>query len=158
MVTTGIVTTNPNEHAISRIAGEVTFSFEARSLDLETVRDFHDAFEQEMASVSAERGVTFSSDRGIFTAPARMSSSMIKRACSAAVRLGMKQKLLPSGAGHDAAIFANAGVPSGLIFVRNRNGSHNPAESMELEDFSKGVALLEEIILGFGRTDTDEPT
>ena len=49
---------------------------------------------------------------------------------------------LPSGAGHDAAIFANEGVPAAMIFVRNEHGSHNPQEAMALDDFIKGADLL----------------
>jgi N-carbamoyl-L-amino-acid hydrolase len=29
-----------------------------------------------------------------------------------------------------------------MIFVRNENGSHNPAEAMDLDDFTAGVALM----------------
>ena len=34
------------------------------------------------------------------------------------------------------------GVPMGMIFVRNENGSHNPHEAMEIDDFMAGVSLL----------------
>ena len=35
---------------------------------------------------------------------------------------------LPSGAGHDAAVLAGAGVPTAMLFVRSLNGgiSHSP--------------------------------
>jgi N-carbamoyl-L-amino-acid hydrolase len=56
--------------------------------------------------------------------------------------LGLSAETLPSGAGHDAAIFANQGVPAAMIFIRNQHGSHNPDEAMELEDFLKGTELL----------------
>ena len=49
---------------------------------------------------------------------------------------------IPSGGGHDAGDFANAGVPSGMVFVRNPNGSHNPDEAMTIADFSDGLKLL----------------
>jgi N-carbamoyl-L-amino-acid hydrolase len=49
---------------------------------------------------------------------------------------------MPSGGGHDAAVFAAAGIPSGMVFVRNRNGSHNPQEAMELTDFLAGCDIL----------------
>jgi N-carbamoyl-L-amino-acid hydrolase len=49
---------------------------------------------------------------------------------------------VPSGAGHDAAMFAGAGVPCGMIFIRNEHGSHNPHEAMDLDDFVRGVELL----------------
>ena len=50
--------------------------------------------------------------------------------------------LIPSGAGHDAAVFANAGIPTAMIFIRNDKGSHNPDESMTIEDFIKGTEIL----------------
>jgi N-carbamoyl-L-amino-acid hydrolase len=49
---------------------------------------------------------------------------------------------MPSGAGHDAAVFANQGIPSAMIFVRNQNGSHNPDEAMEIDDFVDGIAVM----------------
>lgn len=49
---------------------------------------------------------------------------------------------MASGGGHDAAVFAQAGVPAGMVFVRNRNGSHNPDEAMEISDFMVGVDIL----------------
>jgi N-carbamoyl-L-amino-acid hydrolase len=49
---------------------------------------------------------------------------------------------LASGAGHDSAVFATLGVPTGMIFIRNANGSHNPDEAMELADFGLAAGLL----------------
>ena len=49
---------------------------------------------------------------------------------------------LGSPASHDAAAFAAAGVPMGMIFVRNENGSHNPREAMTIDDFLAGTSLL----------------
>ena len=53
---------------------------------------------------------------------------------------------IPSGAGHDAAVFANAGVPTGMIFIRNQNGSHNPKEDMDINDFMAGLRILQRFI------------
>jgi N-carbamoyl-L-amino-acid hydrolase len=49
---------------------------------------------------------------------------------------------LASGAGHDTACFAAMGVPSGMIFIRNANSSHNPDEAMEMADFGVAAAIL----------------
>jgi N-carbamoyl-L-amino-acid hydrolase len=49
---------------------------------------------------------------------------------------------MASGAGHDAAIFAKMGIPTGMIFVRNDHGSHNPDEAMTLEDFGIATRAL----------------
>ncbi|MPN13440.1 hypothetical protein SDC9_160761 [bioreactor metagenome] len=60
----------------------------------------------------------------------------------AAAAQNMKLERMASGAGHDAAVFANAGVPSAMVFIRNENGSHNPHEAMDIGDFLAGVDLL----------------
>jgi len=49
---------------------------------------------------------------------------------------------LSSGAGHDCATFANEGVPTAMIFIRNDKGSHNADETMEIEDFAEATRLL----------------
>ena len=55
--------------------------------------------------------------------------------------------MLFRSAGHDAAVFANAGVPSAMIFVRNEHGSHNPQESMRISDFLAGVAVMRRALM-----------
>jgi beta-ureidopropionase / N-carbamoyl-L-amino-acid hydrolase len=55
--------------------------------------------------------------------------------------------LLGTGAGHDAGILANAGVPSAMLFVRNPTGvSHSPAEWAEPEDCHAGVDALTAVL------------
>jgi acetylornithine deacetylase/succinyl-diaminopimelate desuccinylase-like protein len=51
---------------------------------------------------------------------------------------------LPSGAGHDAAILAAAGVPTGMLFLRSLNGgiSHSPDEESSPEDVALGFDVL----------------
>jgi N-carbamoyl-L-amino-acid hydrolase len=56
---------------------------------------------------------------------------------------------MPSGAGHDAAVFAEQGIPAAMIFVRNDHGSHNPRESMALEDFAVGTDALISLLRQF---------
>jgi acetylornithine deacetylase/succinyl-diaminopimelate desuccinylase-like protein len=51
---------------------------------------------------------------------------------------------LPSGAGHDAAVLAGAGVPTAMLFVRSLNGgvSHSPDEDSSPEDVELAVDVL----------------
>jgi acetylornithine deacetylase/succinyl-diaminopimelate desuccinylase-like protein len=51
---------------------------------------------------------------------------------------------LPSGAGHDAAVLADAGVPTAMLFVRSLNGgvSHSPEEESSPEDVELAVDVL----------------
>ena len=46
--------------------------------------------------------------------------------------------------------FAQAGVPAGMVFVRNQNGSHNPHEAMRIDDFAHGAALVTHFAATYG--------
>ena len=142
VVTAGVLGTDPQEHAIARIPGKVSFSFEVRSQNRETLEAFYDLFLSECGLVGEERGVEFSFDRRLESAPAVMDAGWIARLKGAARGLGLPDEEIPSGAGHDAAVFANAGIPSAMIFVRNEHGSHNPREAMAIDDFLAGIAVM----------------
>ena len=142
VVTSGIVGTDPAEHALARIPGRLRFSLEARSGSPETLEAFYDLFLSECAGIAEERGVEFRLDRRLDTAPARMDERWVERLRAGLRAMGQPDEPIPSGAGHDAAVFAQAGVPSAMIFVRNQNGSHNPREAMEMADFLIGAELL----------------
>ncbi len=143
VMTAGICTTNAASHAVSVIPGEVQFSFEVRSQDQATLDRFFDLFRQECDAIGAARKVRFSFDERLASAPATMDAGWIARLEAAGAALGTPVERIPSGAGHDAAVFAGSGVPSAMVFVRNAHGSHNPEEAMEIADFLAGVDLLE---------------
>jgi len=67
--------------------------------------------------------------------------------------------LLPTGAGHDAGVLALAGIPCGMLFVRNPTGvSHSPAEHAEAEDCHAGVAALARCLASLtGAGQSDQP-
>ncbi|WP_374448042.1 Zn-dependent hydrolase [Stella sp.] len=142
VVTFGIVGTNPAEHAISRIPGEAAFSFEVRSQSRDTLEAFYHLMRTEARAIERARKVEFVFDRRLDSQPARMDEGMVKRLLALSGRLGLPVETVPSGAGHDAAIFANEGVPSAMIFIRNDKGSHNPEERMDMADFRAGAELL----------------
>jgi N-carbamoyl-L-amino-acid hydrolase len=146
VVTSGVMSTDSSEHAIARIPGMLRLSFEARSQSQETLESFYDLFVSECASIGEERGVEFRFDRRLQSAPAVMDPGWVERLRAAARSLGLPDEQIPSGAGHDAAVFANAGVPSAMIFVRNENGSHNPYEDMQIFDFMAGVAVMRQVL------------
>jgi N-carbamoyl-L-amino-acid hydrolase len=142
VVTSGIVGTDPREHSISRIPGEVQFSLEIRSQSLDTLEAFYQLVLVESAGIEKSRGVKFDFGERVLSEPGlidREWAQRLRRVCSA---LQYPYIDIPSGAGHDAANFANAGVPAGMIFIRNDNGSHNPDEKMDLDDFLMGAEVL----------------
>ena len=55
--------------------------------------------------------------------------------------------MLGTGAGHDAGILANAGIPAAMLFVRNPTGiSHSPREWAEPDDCQAGVRALAAVL------------
>ncbi len=143
VVTTGIVSTDPAEHSISRIPGQVSFSLEARSKSTDTLEAFYQLVRAECGSIERERGVRFEFDRRLLSDPATMDEKLCGVLSEACAAQEAAFELIPSGAGHDASLFANAGIPSGMLFVRNQNGSHNPHEAMDIEDFMLGVGAMD---------------
>jgi N-carbamoyl-L-amino-acid hydrolase len=147
VMTAGLFGTLPEEHAIARIPGEVHFSFEVRSQNPDTLEGFYDIFLSEARLVERERGVRFELDRRVDSAPAIMDAAWVDRLKRAAERLRLPTEDIPSGAGHDAAVFANTGIPSAMVFVRNEHGSHNPHEAMRIDDMVAGIAVMREALL-----------
>jgi N-carbamoyl-L-amino-acid hydrolase len=130
--TCGVVGTDPEKHSITTIADEVGFALDVRSLRDHHARDFLGYAE----SLGVDLGEI------VTTPAAEVPPSMWQHARRACQELKIDYEVMPSGAGHDAAVFQQAGVSSGMIFVRNENGSHNPAEAMSTDDFLLGCEVL----------------
>ena len=146
VLTFGIFGTNPAEHAMSRVPGELRFSMEYRSQSDATLDGFGKVVAEEIGIVSRARQVAFELGDPVRTAPATMHAGLVDHMAGICARLGIPHERMPSGAGHDSAIFANQGIPTAMIFVRNEHGSHNPAEAMEFADFFLGAAVLRETL------------
>jgi N-carbamoyl-L-amino-acid hydrolase len=142
VVTSGIVETNAQVHAMTRIPDEITFSLEIRSQSTDALEAFYHLMQTECNNIARERNISFEFDRKIYTAPAKMNERWIERLEAITKQLNLPAELIPSGAGHDAAVFANASIPTAMIFIRNDKGSHNPDETMTMEDFIKGTEIL----------------
>ncbi|MEG0821198.1 MAG: Zn-dependent hydrolase [Burkholderiaceae bacterium] len=147
--TTGILQTDRATQAISVIPGEVSFSIDARSLSRATIDSFHAAMRAECEAIGRARGVRFEFDEPIYSEPAELDPALMRRLALVADGCELPYMRLASGAGHDAALFANAGVPTAMIFVRNQNGSHNPFEAMQADDFMAGCELLWQTAIRF---------
>lgn len=144
VLTSGVVSTDPEKHALSRIADEVSFSLDVRSQSTDVLQAMDQFIKDEMRKIERERGVEFQLDEVNETAPALMDSALVAELESAMGNLGLEPTTMASGGGHDAAVFSNAGVPSAMVFVRNQNGSHNPDEAMEIDDFLVGASIIYE--------------
>lgn len=142
VLTAGMVGTDPERHALTRIPDLVDFSLDLRSQSAEALNDVRALLMQEIRSVERERGVTFQLDKELHTAPALCDKQMVNGLSASMAHIRQEPFTMPSGGGHDAAVFANAGIPSAMVFVRNRNGSHNPDEAMEIPDLVAGTDII----------------
>jgi N-carbamoyl-L-amino-acid hydrolase len=143
-VTFGEIGTDPEHHSFSKVAGEVRLCLDVRSQKRETLDRARAEMEAIVSRVAVETGTRFELGALSGSEPATMSASIngiLADACAAA---GVKARYMPSGAGHDAATFAQAGVPTTMLFIRSENGSHNPDEYMDMADFDRALAVLAE--------------
>ncbi|MBI1774394.1 MAG: hydantoinase/carbamoylase family amidase [Proteobacteria bacterium] len=146
VLTFGKLYTNSALHQLSKVPGEVTFTIDARSIDRTILDRMAGLISAHAERIAREARVEFNLGGLAFINPARMDPALFNGLLHASRFLDIKTMSMPSGAGHDAADFTNAGVPSAMVFVRNYHGSHNPAEHMEIEDFCLGTQLLAEAV------------
>jgi N-carbamoyl-L-amino-acid hydrolase len=144
--TIGKLHTDPLVDTITKIPGEVRFTMDIRSADNALLLELDAKLREAASRIGGERRVTIELGPYTNALPALMDGALVARLQAGAERLGFDIPLMPSGAGHDAAIFSNEGVPTVMIFVRNDGGSHNPDERMELDDFAVAVALLADAV------------
>jgi N-carbamoyl-L-amino-acid hydrolase len=141
-VTFGIVNTDSAVAAGSKVAGEVAFVMDLRSTSMNTLEELARRARSLADTVARAHGVDFAFGEPTISAAAAMDPDL----ASSLLRICREENVaaipLVSGAGHDAAVFAEAGIPSGMIFMRNRGGSHNPDERLDIEDFSAAARVL----------------
>ena len=146
VLTSGIFHTDVDNQAMSRIPGEILFSFESRSQDISTLDALEGLLRSECKTIEREKGVCFEFDNLIKSDPAECNQEIVKKLLDASESLGFPRVSVASGATHDAAIFSNQGIKTGMIFIRNDKGSHNPDERMEIKDFMKSVSTLNKFL------------
>ena len=132
-------------HGPSKIAGETRFVIDVRSILDATMDSVAAEARRAAARLGETYRVTFDLGATSDSPPAVMDGRL-----RASLRATLERPFeMASGAGHDAAVFAKMGIPTGMIFVRNQHGSHNPEESMTLDDFGIATRALLSLLLDF---------
>jgi N-carbamoyl-L-amino-acid hydrolase len=138
VLTSGELYTDPALHGPSKIAGRTQFVLDLRSLSDATLAALAQEARAAAARIGAEYRVQF--ELGATSdSPAAVMDSRLRAKLMGLLAQPFE---MPSGAGHDAAVFTKVGIPSAMIFVRNHNGSHNADEAMSLDDFAVGARAL----------------
>lgn len=129
-------------HGMTSVPGRFLLSLDVRAYDEAVLAALEKRVLALVAEIEARRGVRFALGNRA-SAPVGPVAPAIRQCLERqAAALGLDWQPLGSPASHDAATFAAMGVPMGMIFVRNSNGSHNPDEAMETSDLMAGIALL----------------
>jgi len=146
VVTFGKFSTNPARHAFSKVAGEVDLCVDVRSQDHAVLDEVDALLEAHARRLAQATGTRIELGPRTGSEPALMDAGIQQALDAAAARHRIAARRMASGAGHDAAVFAQRGVPTGMVFVRNDHGSHNPDEHMDMDDFALGTRLLADVL------------
>jgi N-carbamoyl-L-amino-acid hydrolase len=148
--TVGQFNTDAAVAAPSKVAGETRFVLDFRGLEKTVMREAGCAAARLADEIGARHRVRFDLGETLYSYAAVMDAPLRRTLSALAAALAIPSVELASGAGHDAAVFATLGVPTGMIFIRNSNGSHNPDEAMDLADFGLAAKLLATYLAGGG--------
>lgn len=140
--TIGRFYTDAQEHALTKVPGQLTLSLDVRAYDKPHLADLEAQVLAMVKEIEAKRGVRFDLGKRASADVAPSDPKLMQALTEAAGVIGVPTMPLASPASHDTATFTVAGVPSCMLFVRNQNGSHNPYEAMEIADFLDTASVL----------------
>jgi beta-ureidopropionase / N-carbamoyl-L-amino-acid hydrolase len=140
--TIGRFHTDPKEHALTKVPGELNLSLDVRAYCATHLGELEAQVLDLARDIGKKRNVSFEFGARASAEVAPSHPELFATLTECAKALGIATMPLASPASHDTATFTVAGVPSAMVFVRNANGSHNPREAMEIDDFLEGAALL----------------
>ncbi|MEO8133535.1 MAG: Zn-dependent hydrolase [Betaproteobacteria bacterium] len=143
--TVGRIELVPN--LINVIAAKATLTADLRNTDEALLKEAEARLEAFLATVSRDEGVTITTQRLARFEPVIFDPDVVRCIEGVAARLGMTQRRMTSGAGHDAQMLARV-CPAAMIFVPSVRGlSHNVAEYTEPADIKAGANVLLQTLL-----------
>ncbi len=136
LATVGRVAVEPG--GINAIASHATAWLDARGGNPEAVRGVI----QDVTATAAAAGGAVREES--WTPVTRFDPALASRLAEALGGIPM----LGTGAGHDAGVLTQAGIPSAMLFVRNPTGvSHSPAEHADAADCLSGIDALVGVVI-----------
>jgi allantoate deiminase len=135
--------------ATNVIPGAVNFSIDLRSPDDARRAAALADLEARISAIAASRGVSVSVAKPHEANAYVCDSNIVAGLKKAVEAVGVPPRLLPSGAGHDTMVIGKL-CPAGMLFVRCKGGvSHNPLESITVEDCAIGLKALTRFVRDF---------
>lgn len=139
--TVGQLFTDPAHHAMTKVPGECRFTLNFGATDAAVLDRVRARIVALADAIAARRRVSFELGDCVGSEPTPLDAGLRGRLAAAARALDLPVHAMPT-VGHDASIFQRAGIPAAMVLVRNRHGSHNPHEAMDIADFAAGTRLL----------------
>ncbi|MCY4753464.1 2-oxo-4-hydroxy-4-carboxy-5-ureidoimidazoline decarboxylase [Pelomonas aquatica] len=133
--------------SINVIPGRCRFSLDLRATT-DAARDALDAdVLARLDEICQRRGLSYTLQPTLAANAAPSDAAWQSRWEAAVTELGLPVHRLPSGAGHDAMKLHEL-VPQAMLFVRGGNGgiSHNPLESVTVDDAELAVRAFEQLL------------
>ena len=138
VATVGQITAKPGVTNV--IAGEARLSLDVRHKSDAILGGAADAVVRMAREIAERRGLTLCHSVLLSQRAVAMDPFLVNQIEEATRSTGCQPHRMASGAGHDAMILAER-VPAAMIFLRSPGGiSHDPAESVEVEDVAKALA------------------
>ena len=145
VATVGSINLHPN--LINVVAARAVMTVDLRNTDEALLQQAEARLRDFVVTLEKDEGVSITSRALARFEPVVFDAAMVRRIESVTRRLGLSQRRMTSGAGHDAQMLARI-CPSAMIFVPSIKGiSHNPAEHTAADDLTAGANVLLQTLL-----------
>ena len=143
--TVGVTSLVPN--LVNVVPSTATVTVDLRNTDEDRLQDAEARLRGFVADAAADEGVEVEWRTLARFEPVEFDHRVVDLIETVADAAGMSHRRMPSGAGHDAQMFARV-CPTGMVFVPSVDGiSHNVAEFTEADDIEAGANVLLETML-----------
>ena len=151
VATVGSITLTPN--LVNVVPSEAVITVDLRNTDEDMLQRAETRFRGHAAQVAESEGVGVETRTLARFEPVSFDSRVIDMVEQCASERGLSSMRMPSGAGHDAQMFARI-CPTAMIFTKSVNGiSHNVSEFTEPDDLEAGANVLLDVLLQLTETE-----
>lgn len=143
--TTGVIELVPN--LVNVIAKEAKVTVDLRNTDEALLKQAEARMADHVAGMRQSESVEIDEKVLARFEPVTFDSQMVELVASTADTLGYSVRRMPSGAGHDAQMFA-PNCPTAMIFVPSKDGiSHNVREYTSPAEIQAGADVLLQVMM-----------
>ena len=151
VATVGALTLHPN--LVNVVAGSAVLTVDLRNTDEALLQLAEERLAEFIRQLEIDEGVGITGRQLARFEPVTFDERVVSLIAYTANRLCGSVQRMPSGAGHDAQMFARI-CPTAMIFTPSEKGiSHNPAEHTHPDDLVMGADILLQTLLVLAETD-----